>query len=88
MLTAFFSLLQVFYVYFIMLHLEIITSMLNDDSSSAHLHPKTPVSWWTISCIATQNRPVVLPERDAVVDTTGSGGHKDARRVSIQSCST
>lgn len=34
--NCFFFLPQVFYVYFIMLHLEIITSMLNDDSSSAH----------------------------------------------------
>lgn len=38
--NCFFSLPQVFYVYFITLHLEIIPSMLNDDSSSAHSHPK------------------------------------------------
>lgn len=32
--------LQVFYVYFIMLHFEIVTSTVDDDSSSGHLYQK------------------------------------------------
>lgn len=64
-----FFLAQVFYVYFIMLHFEIITSTPNEDPSSGHLYqkrktkPEEPVPHKTISFTAPQNRPVVLSQR-------------------------